>query len=71
MDDAIPILLIPGLGGSPRIYGRDRAADPGRGATAFRAGRSFDGGYIAFEMMRQAPDRIVKLALIKHAALGR
>jgi pimeloyl-ACP methyl ester carboxylesterase len=89
MDDAIPILLIPGLGGSPRIYApaiwrfgpvtvashirednmdaiarRILAEAPPRFALA---GHSM-GGYIALEMMRQAPDRIIKLALINTQA---
>jgi pimeloyl-ACP methyl ester carboxylesterase len=92
MDDAIPILLIPGLGGSPRIYAPVMSAiwrfgpvtvanhvrDDSMDAIARRilaeapprfalAGHSM-GGYIAFEMMRQAPDRIVKLALINTQA---
>jgi pimeloyl-ACP methyl ester carboxylesterase len=92
MNDAIPILLIPGLGGSPRIYAPVMSAiwrfgpvtvtnhirDDSMAAIARRilaeapplfalAGHSM-GGYIAFEMMRQAPDRIVKLALINTQA---
>jgi pimeloyl-ACP methyl ester carboxylesterase len=92
MHDTIPILLVAGLGGSPRIYApvtpaiwqfgpvmlanhiRDDSLDaiarqilaeaPPRFALA---GHSM-GGYIAFEMMRQAPDRIIKLALINSQA---
>jgi pimeloyl-ACP methyl ester carboxylesterase len=92
MDDAIPILLVPGLGGSPRIYAPVMSAiwrfgpvtvanhirDDSMDAIARRvlaeapprfalAGHSM-GGYIAFEMMRQAPDRIIKLALINTQA---
>ena len=92
MDDAIPILLIPGLGGSPRIYAPVMPAiwrfgpvtvashirDNNMGAIARRilaeapprfalAGHSM-GGYIAFEIMRQAPDRVMKLALINTQA---
>jgi pimeloyl-ACP methyl ester carboxylesterase len=87
MDDAIPMLLIPGLAGSPRIYApvlpaiwgfgpvmvASHIRDDNMGAIARRilaqapprfalAGHSM-GGYIAFEMMRQAPERIMKLAL--------
>jgi pimeloyl-ACP methyl ester carboxylesterase len=92
MDNAIPILLIPGLAGSPRIYAPVMSAiwrsgpvmvashirDDNMHAIARRilaeapprfalAGHSM-GGYIAFEIMRQAPDRIVKLALINTQA---
>jgi len=92
MDDAIPILLIPGLAGSPRIYAPVTPAiwrfgpvtvashirDDNMGAIARRilaeapprfalAGHSM-GGYIAFEIMRQAPERIMKLALINTQA---
>src|SRR5258708_32580125 len=88
MDNTMPILLVPGLGGSPRIYAPAAPAlwrfgpvtvanhirDDNMGAIARRilgeapprfalAGHSM-GGYIAFEIMRQAPDRIAKLALI-------
>jgi len=84
----MPILLIPGLGGSPRIYApvahqlwafgpvtiANHVRDESMGAIARRilaeapprfalAGHSM-GGYIAFEIMRQAPDRVAKLALI-------
>ncbi len=90
--DSMPILLIPGLGGSPRIYGPVEAAlwaygpvtianhvrDDNMGAIARRilaeapprfalAGHSM-GGYIAFEIMRQAPDRVARLALINTQA---
>ena len=92
MDDAIPMLLIPGLAGSPRIYApvlpaicgfgpvmvASHIRDDNMGAIARRilaqapprfalAGHSM-GGYIAFEMMRQAPERIMKLALINTQA---
>ena len=92
MDEAIPILLIPGLAGSPRIYAPVMSAiwrfGPVMVASHFRddnmdaiarrilaeapprfvlAGHSM-GGYIAFEIMRQAPDRIMKLALINTQA---
>ena len=92
MDNTMPILLVPGLAGSPRIYGlvapamwrfgpvtaANHIRDGNMGAIARRilaeapprfalAGHSM-GGYIAFEMMRQAPDRIIKLALINTQA---
>ena len=88
----MPILLIPGLGGSPRIYApvapalwrfgpvmvANHIRDDNMGAIARRilaeapgrfslAGHSM-GGYIAFEIMRQAPDRVAKLALINTQA---
>ena len=92
MDNTMPILLVPGLAGSPRIYApvipalwrhgpvtvanhirddnialiarRILAEAPPRFALA---GHSM-GGYIAFEIMRQAPERIAKLALINTQA---
>jgi pimeloyl-ACP methyl ester carboxylesterase len=92
MNDATPILLVPGLGGSPRIYAplapvlwrlgpvtvANHVRDDNMGAIARRilaeapprfalAGHSM-GGYIAFEIMRQAPDRVAKLALINTQA---
>jgi pimeloyl-ACP methyl ester carboxylesterase len=92
MDDAMPILLVPGLAGSPRIYAPvvpalwrygpvsvvNHIRDDHMGAIARRilaeapprfalAGHSM-GGYIAFEIMRQAPDRAAKLALINTQA---
>src|SRR4030081_1143186 len=88
MNNTMPILLVPGLGGSPRIYRPVGAArwrrgsltvanhirDDNMGAIARRilaeapprfalAGHSM-GGYIAFEIMRQAPQRVAKLTLI-------
>lgn len=88
----MPILLIPGLGGSPRIYApvadrlwafgpvtvANHIRDESMGAIARRilaeapprfalAGHSM-GGYIAFEIMRQAPDRVARLALINTQA---
>lgn len=92
MDNTMPILLVPGLGGSPRIYApvmpalwrygpvtvANHIRDDNIGAIARRilaeapprfalAGHSM-GGYIAFEIMRQAPDRVAKLALINTQA---
>src|SRR5216110_3633335 len=92
MDNTMPILLVPGLASSPRIYGplmpalwrlgpvtvANHIRDDNMGAIARRilaeapprfalAGHSM-GGYIAFEIMRQAPDRVAKLALINTQA---
>src|SRR2546423_14687419 len=92
MDNAMPILLVPGLAGAPRIYAPlvpalwrygpvsvpNHIRDDHMGAIARRilaeapprfalAGHSM-GGYIAFEIMRQAPDRVAKLALINTQA---
>jgi pimeloyl-ACP methyl ester carboxylesterase len=92
MDNTMPILLVPGLAGSPRIYApvvsamwrlgpvtvANHIRDDNMGAIARRilaeapprfalAGHSM-GGYIAFEIMRQAPDRVAKLALINTQA---
>ena len=92
MDNSMPILLVPGLGGSPRIYApvvpamwrsgpvtvANHVRDNNMGAIARRilaeapprfalAGHSM-GGYIAFEIMRQAPERVAKLALINTQA---
>jgi pimeloyl-ACP methyl ester carboxylesterase len=93
MDTSLPVVLIPGLAGSPRIYAPVLPAlwrcggpvtvahhirDDSMAAIAWRilagaparfalAGHSM-GGYIAFEIMRQAPDRVAKLALINTQA---
>jgi pimeloyl-ACP methyl ester carboxylesterase len=92
MDNTIPILLVPGLVSSPRIYApvapalwrfgpvtvANHIRDDNMGAIARRilaeapprfalAGHSM-GGYIAFEIMRQAPQRVAKLALINTQA---
>jgi pimeloyl-ACP methyl ester carboxylesterase len=92
MDDTMPILLVPGLVSSPRIYApvvpalwrlgpvtvANHIREDNIGAIARRilaeapprfalAGHSM-GGYIAFEIMRQAPDRVAKLALINTQA---
>jgi pimeloyl-ACP methyl ester carboxylesterase len=88
----MPILLVPGLVSSPRIYApvvpalwrfgpvtvANHIRDDNMGAIARRilaeapprfalAGHSM-GGYIAFEIMRQAPERVAKLALINTQA---
>jgi pimeloyl-ACP methyl ester carboxylesterase len=88
----MPILLVPGLVSSPRIYApvvpalwrfgpvtvANHIRDDNMGAIARRilaeapprfalAGHSM-GGYIAFEIMRQAGERVAKLALINTQA---
>src|SRR5581483_314656 len=88
----LPLLLVPGLLCSARLYGPQIAAlwpegpimvaDHRRGdqiglvaeailqaapARFALAGLSY-GGYIAFEMMRQAPERIARLALLDTSA---
>ncbi|MBR0693754.1 alpha/beta fold hydrolase [Bradyrhizobium lablabi] len=92
MDNTMPILLVPGLVSSPRIYApvmpalwrfgpvtvANHIRDDNMGTIARRilaeapprfalAGHSM-GGYIAFEIMRQAPERVAKLALINTQA---
>jgi pimeloyl-ACP methyl ester carboxylesterase len=92
MDNFMPILLVPGLAASPRIYApvvpalwrfgpvtvANHIRDDSMGAIVARilaeapprfalAGHSM-GGYIAFEIMRQAPERVAKLALINTQA---
>src|SRR6267142_251581 len=92
MDNTMPILLVPGLVSSPRIFApvvpalwrfgpvtvANHIRDDSMGAIAQRilasapprfalAGHSM-GGYIAFEIMRQAPQRVAKLALLDTAA---
>ena len=92
MDNTMPILLVPGLVCSPRIYApvvpalwrfgpvtvANHIRDDNMGAIARRilaeapprfalAGHSM-GGYIAFEIMRQAPERVAKLALLNTQA---
>jgi pimeloyl-ACP methyl ester carboxylesterase len=90
----MPILLVPGLASSPRIYAsvipalwrygpvtvanhirdgnmaliarRILAEAPPRFALV---GHSM-GGYVSFEIMRQAPERVAKLALIDTQALA-
>ena len=92
MDNSMPILLVPGLVSSPRIFSpvvpalwrfgpvtvANHIRDDNMGAIARRilaeapprfalAGHSM-GGYIAFEIMRQSPERVAKLALINTQA---
>ena len=92
MDNTMPILLVPGLVCSPRIFApvipalwrfgpvtvANHIRDDNMGAIARRilaeapprfalAGHSM-GGYIAFEIMRQAPERVAKLALMNTQA---
>src|SRR4051812_17315067 len=58
-------------GGQPyprRQYCGDCKKNPRRGAAALRARGHSMGGYIAFEIMRQAPERVAKLALINTQA---
>jgi len=88
MPDALPIVLVPGLNCSARLYAdqipalwrfgpvfvADHTRDDTIPAIARRilaaapprfalAGLSM-GGYISFELMRQAPERVAKLALL-------
>ena len=92
MDQTTPILLVPGLASSARIYApvipalwrlgpvmvANHIRDDSMAAIARRvlseapprfalAGHSM-GGYIALEIMRQAPERVAKLALINTQA---
>jgi pimeloyl-ACP methyl ester carboxylesterase len=92
MTDPLPIVLIPGLTCSARLYAEqipalwrfgpvmvaDHTRDNSVATIARRilgaapprfalAGLSM-GGYIAFEIMRQAPDRVAKLALLDTGA---
>lgn len=92
MDQTTPILLVPGLASSARIYApvipalwrlgpvmvANHIRDDSMTAIAARvlgeapprfalAGHSM-GGYIALEIMRQAPERVAKLALINTQA---
>ncbi len=92
MSDALPIVLVPGLNCSARLYAEqipalwhfgpvfiaDHTRDDTMPAIARRilaaapprfalAGLSM-GGYISFEIMRQAPERIAKLALLDTGA---
>jgi pimeloyl-ACP methyl ester carboxylesterase len=92
MPDALPIVLVPGLNCSARLYAdqipalwrfgavvvADHTRDDSIPAIARRilaaapprfalAGLSM-GGYISFEIMRQAPERVAKLALLDTGA---
>jgi len=92
MDNPMPILLVPGLVSSSRIYApvmpalwrcgpvtvANHIRDDNMALIARRilaeapprfalAGHSM-GGYIAFEIMRQAPERVARLALINTQA---
>lgn len=92
MTDSLPVVLIPGLLASPRLYAEqlpelwrfgpvtvaDHTRDETMGAIARRilatappkfalVGLSM-GGYISFEIMRVAPERVVKLALLDTSA---
>jgi pimeloyl-ACP methyl ester carboxylesterase len=92
MDNTMPILLVPGLVSSPRIFApvvpalwrygpvtvANHVRDDNVAVIARRilaeapprfalAGHSM-GGYIAFEIMRQAPERVAKLALVNTQA---
>ena len=92
MNDPIPVLFVPGLLCSPRLYSdqipalwhfgpitvADHTRDDSTGAIARRilsiAPPSFIlvglsmGGYIALELLRQAPNRVLKLALLDTSA---
>jgi pimeloyl-ACP methyl ester carboxylesterase len=92
MPDALPIVLVPGLTCSARLYAEqipalwrfgpvmvaDHTRDDSMASIARRilagapprfalAGLSM-GGYIAFEIMRQAPQRVARLALLDTGA---
>jgi pimeloyl-ACP methyl ester carboxylesterase len=92
--DGLPVVLIPGLTCSARLYAEqipelwrfgpvtvaDHTRDTSMAGIARRildaapprfalAGLSM-GGYIAFEIMRQAPQRVAKLALLDTGARG-
>jgi pimeloyl-ACP methyl ester carboxylesterase len=90
--EPLPIVLVPGLLTSPRLFGEqlaelwrfgplliadhtrdDRMETIGRRILAVAPSRFAlvglsMGGYIAFEIMRQAADRVVKLALLDTSA---
>ena len=92
MSESLPVVLVPGLLGSPRLYApqipelwrrgpvmvADHTRDDSMGAMARRilasapprfalAGLSM-GGYVALEIIRQAPARVAKLALLDTSA---
>jgi pimeloyl-ACP methyl ester carboxylesterase len=90
--DYLPVVLVPGLSCSARLYaeqipalwrfGPVTVADHARDDTIAAIGRRIlaaapprfalaglsMGGYIAFEIMRQAPERVAKLALLDTGA---
>jgi pimeloyl-ACP methyl ester carboxylesterase len=92
MREALPLLLVPCLAGSPRLYaaqlpmlwqfGAVGIADHRRGETIDAIAQQILatapprfalmglslGGYIAFELLRQAPERIERLVLIDTSA---
>ena len=92
MSEPLPLVLIPGLAASARLYTAqipqlwcegpvmiaDHTRDDSMGAIARhileRAPRTFAlgglsmGGYISFEMLRQAPERVARLALLDTSA---
>jgi len=92
VSESLPVVLIPGLLDSARLYApqipmlwrhgpvtvADHTRDDSMGAIAHRilanapprfalAGLSM-GGYISFEILRQAPERVAKLALLDTSA---
>src|SRR3954468_23821013 len=92
MPESLPVVLVPGLNCSPRLYTpqlpalwrfgpvmvADHTRDQSIAAIAHRilgaapprfalAGLSM-GGYIALEIMRQAADRVARLALLDTSA---
>lgn len=92
MTESVPIVLIPGLLATPRLYAEQipelwrigpvtiaiHTRDDSLGAIARRilasapprfslAGLSM-GGYLSFEILRQAPERVAKLALLDTSA---
>src|SRR5271166_115390 len=94
MKDSLPIVCIPALACSPRLYaeqipqlwtiGPVTIAQHGRHESVGEIARSIlgsaperfaliglsMGGYVSFEIMRQAPERVVKLALLDTGARG-
>jgi pimeloyl-ACP methyl ester carboxylesterase len=92
MAESLPIVLIPGLLASPRLYGEqipalwrlgpvtvaDHTRDESMAAIARRILSSASprfalvglsmGGYISFEILRQAPDRVARVALLDTTA---
>lgn len=92
MTSSLPIVLVPGLACSPRLFAEQMpalwrfgpviVADHRRGATMDEIARTIletapahfalaglsMGGYIALEIMRQAPERVLRLALLDTSA---